>query len=109
MQTAPPKPEKGFRIGFVAANVFVNEIEININDLHLGQAITVGELELPDDCEIHHEYREQEEEEVAVNPPEQVVVEVTHPVEEPEEEGIPEHLEPEVISEQKEEDGAEGH
>jgi hypothetical protein len=27
MQTAPPKPEKGFRIGFVTANVFVNEIE----------------------------------------------------------------------------------
>lgn len=27
MQTAPPKPEKVFRIGCVTANVFVNEIE----------------------------------------------------------------------------------
>jgi hypothetical protein len=27
MQTAPPKPEKGFRIGFLTANVFVNAIE----------------------------------------------------------------------------------
>ena len=27
MQTAPPKPEKVFRYGFLAANVFVNEIE----------------------------------------------------------------------------------
>jgi hypothetical protein len=26
-QTTPPKPEKSFRIGFVAANVFVNELE----------------------------------------------------------------------------------
>jgi hypothetical protein len=29
MQTAPPKPEKVFRYGFVAANVYVNELEEN--------------------------------------------------------------------------------
>jgi hypothetical protein len=27
MTTAPPKPEKVFRYGFVSANVFVNEVE----------------------------------------------------------------------------------
>lgn len=81
-------------------------VEVNINDLHLGQEITLGQVELPDQCSVHREHHEEAEEEEGVDPLEQLVVGVSHPIEEAvEEEAVAaETAEPEVISERKEEE-----
>lgn len=74
------------------ATAIPEKLHININQLQLGQAITIGQLELPPGI-------------VVLAEPESVVVECTEPVEVVEEAaGVPAEGEPEVIGKKKEEE-----
>lgn len=82
------------------------EIEINVNELHLGEEIKISDIQLPDECELH---REEDEEKADLI--ERVLVEVSHPVEEPEEDEpvIMTGEEPELIDDKKsDEEGSDG-
>jgi large subunit ribosomal protein L25 len=74
------------------ATAIPDKLHVNINQLQLGQAITIGQLELPPGI-------------VVLAEPESVVVECAEPVEVVEEAaGAPAEGEPEVIGKKKEEE-----
>ncbi len=73
------------------------KIEVRVNDLNVGDSISVSELELPSGASL-------------ITPPEEVVVHCVEPVEMPEEEEEGAEAvsgEPEVIGEKEEEEGSE--
>jgi large subunit ribosomal protein L25 len=75
------------------ATAVTEKIEVNVNNLEVGQSITLAELELPEGAKCH-------------GSPDQVVVQCVVPAEVPEEEeGEGAEAEPEVIGEKKEEEG----
>ncbi len=73
-----------------------DHLEVNVNDLHLGSAITVDELELPENLKV-------------LLPPETTVVQCVEPAaEEEEEEAVEgESAEPEIIGQKPSEDDQE--
>lgn len=84
------QPLHELTINCLAAQI-PESILVRINELEIDQAIHVGDLEIPPNV-------------ICENPPEAVVVQVTPPLEEPEEleEEVPGPAEPEVIGQKKE-------